>query len=297
MTDLEPMFFHTPENPTNVHSSELSRNEKPILSSKEGATYTKQLSPTERHNFKLIDRYREELAHSAPAVTFPLVLSCTESNVCTMTSPAHFHHAHLYGHSRETYASVLSGLEVLRNTLSPKDFPQYVDPDETQSFFSFVETALTDVAPYFSQSKELLALLKNLQPRITEIPAYPSHGDAHNHNWSVAFLNDQPVVSFIDLETLGLYRVGWDEGRMYTVLSGHPDDQHNLLQAIYNQPWFKTDQQLYFWRTVVVRCLRMMQLIIQHKSYTHLNDIDKSQRITTYLSSLQFAINELQKVL
>lgn len=46
-----------------------------------------------------------------------------------------------------------------------------------------------------------------------------AHKDANPSNWRAVIVNDEISMNFIDLETLGLARPGWDEGRAYVLFS------------------------------------------------------------------------------
>ena len=293
MTNTEPIFFYDSEEKKVIHTAEVQRSESPIYSAQEGASYTKQLSKAERNNFNVIDKYRTTFLQQNPIIIFPQILSCTESDLCTMSSPPHFHQEGAFHHSVDEYETILSSFDQLRNTIDVSDLQHQSDPDEHDSIFTFLVSILNDVEMYVADRKKITDTLESTQNILIKVPELPGHGDAHNQNWSIAQLNEKKVVSFIDLETFGMYRVGWDEGRMYALLSGYLEDQQHLLQAIEKKQHFDSYSECYFWRTALIRSLRDIQLISNGKRFTHLNEMQKTIKVQEYLKTANQALREL----
>jgi thiamine kinase-like enzyme len=144
----------------------------------------------------------------------------------------------------------------------------------------------------FSQIK---TLVKKTQTHIELLPRHFSHGDLHNGNWSYHKLHNEDVISLIDMETSGLYRFGWDIGRMYTYLAGYPQDQEGLLEAI-TESLLSENEHIYFWRTVLIRSIRNIWGILNNRTVYGLSDQQKEERIKDLKQNVITASDFLEKV-
>ncbi len=75
-------------------------------------------------------------------------------------------------------------------------------------------------------------------------------------------VNEKIYINFIDLETLGPARPGWDEGRNYVFFAMNSRRQEIFLELLKEEPVFRDeDSMMNFWRVVMLRCLREIYLL------------------------------------
>lgn len=255
-------------NPRKKCDSPLTRGGD-IYSLQDGALWEKTLSPKESKNYQIIQKYRKNLLEGEILIAFPEILSSksNSSERYLLTSTPHFHNNGVYGYKKEDYLFWLQALEKIRKKIQEEEFDDTTDPDENTNFFPFIQKVISSIEFLLNknEAQEILQIFQNLQDDVMKLPKWPSHGDTHNHNWSISYFKNKPIISFIDLETFGLYRKGWDEGRTYASLYIHPKDQEALLEALKEKNIFSSQEWMYFWRTVAIRCMRELQLIIQNQ--------------------------------
>jgi hypothetical protein len=288
---IEKIIFFSTISDFEVVETDFKRPDSNVFSGGKGAIYQKNLSEIELNNYSKVDRKRFEFSEGDPIVVFPKIITCSSSLDCKMTSPPLFHFRGQYDLSVEAYSAVITALDRISQVFTDTDL-QIFDYESEEHLLVFLNEIFENI-PQLDRSK-IKSSISSTKDCLTNLPFLPSHGDAHVGNWSFSLLNWKPVISFIDMETLGLYRRGWDLGRMYALLSGHNNDQINLLSAISSAGDSFSELELkYFWRTVLIRSLRNLYRINAGTLYNELTSQDRDNKFACTFRT----INQVAEIL
>ncbi|MCX7928355.1 MAG: hypothetical protein N2558_01555 [Patescibacteria group bacterium] len=116
--------------------------------------------------------------------------------------------------------------------------------------------------------EKIQTLIENSQEVIECLPRVVQHKDANPSNWRIVHINGKDVINVIDMETLGLARRGWDEGRVFVQLSLDSLKQEKFLSILFSHDKFQDPKsRIYFWRVILFRCIRELALIKRGKYF------------------------------
>ena len=247
-------------------------------------------------NYEVLNRVREKLF--AAGVSFPVLVGNADSPADRMTLMAitllpdfkrfsirqHFGEFSL-PESKRAFNECLRAFDTLARTVPADTFQDSDDKEAEDAVRSFVMVSAKQLEKdpeIASRMSEILQSIAASQQSVAALPRVVQHRDASPSNWRFTQVNDQSFISFIDLETLGLARRGWDEGRLFTLLCLDSGKQAEFLSAVMNHPSFEDKEaKIYFWRTVVVRSLRELYLLESGRYDNLLKKLESAEALAT----------------
>lgn len=172
-------------------------------------------------------------------------------------------------------------LDAFEEVLSVSDFSADVDEEKLENVLTMVQKDYSSISTFLQgQGIELdcvLNLISMSQKHIEGLPRVVQHKDANPSNWRIVNINAKSAVNVIDMETLGLARRGWDEGRVYVQMCLDRTKQENFLEVLNQHPKFQSDEaKIYFWRVVLFRCIRELSLIQSGKYSSAISEYDQA---------------------
>jgi hypothetical protein len=254
-------------------------------------------------------------------VAFPILLKtglshgeASQTHVALITLPG-FHPYNVAEHfgkfsvsnRTETFSLYLNALDAFSN-LPVDNFPAQPDDEKFEDVSDYIKTIYPSIQRDIETVADvdtLVGVFRRTQKHIEPLPRVIQHRDANPSNWRVVQVNEEKYINLIDLETVGLARRGWDEGRLYSLMSLDPQKQQEFKDIVYKHPSFETkESQMYFWRVVLFRSMRELKLINSGKyntpitlynqqNSTNIEDSIKSGIVKTVRQTM----NELERII
>ncbi len=313
----QPIVLIDPQDISQVEVIDSGTNRSSVFSSHEGMLIHKPESRRELENFRIVERYRAKLVEKG--VCFPLLISLRLANQggsgeLVMASFPYFEPYNIEEHfgrfqvfeEERVMRAYLKSLRTIADVIPASEFEGRREDEEglietiemLGEFASFIEDDTNKVVPY----EVFYEIVEKTQIGLSEV-GFVAHKDANPSNWRAVLINDRIYINYIDLETLGCARPGWDEGRAFVLFSLDPNKQKMILGMMSEEKTFQNKNAMeYFWRVVVLRSLRELYLLRSGKydapllSHTHdaikKEDL-KEEIVNSVLETLRRGIKEL----
>ena len=266
-------------------------NRNKIFLDSSGDIFYKLENKKEQEHYKIIDTFRKELEQKG--VMFPTLLetrqiTSDEGLYVGVTRIPNFHAFDIAEHfgaytdpdPNPSFIAFLAALDSIATTIPAQHFEEE-DEEALSAVLMFVNQAYDlikeDVENIVGQ-KELADLFTKSQKYIQDIPRVVQHKDANSSNWRTVKVENKIFVNMLDLETLGVARREWDEGRMYSLLCLDEGKQEIFKNLVLDHAAFEdVSQQIYFWRVVLFRSIRELNLIYTEKYRAPLEQYTNTQ--------------------
>lgn len=308
-----------PQDDSQIEVINSGTNRNRVYSSHEGMFIHKPENERELENFGIIEKYRAKLAESG--VCFPLLVSIHESDKgeskkMIMASFPYFQPYNIEEHfgkfkivdEESVMRAYLKSLRTIAEVIPASEFAGRKEDEEglggtiemLGKFSDYIKKDTDKIVPYES----FYEVIEKTQAGLGEMD-FVAHKDANPSNWRAVLINDKIFINFIDLETLGCARPGWDEGRAFVLFSLDPNKQRLMLEIMKDDQIFQDENTMtYFWRVVVLRSLRELYLLRNGKydeSFrSHISDETESEElkekvVNSILESLKTGLEEINK--
>lgn len=296
---------------------EGATNKNTIYLDASGSVFYKLHSEKERANYTIIEKFRAHFEQKNIYFSKLVHAKVTDQKGGTLylgiSKIPSFHSYDISEHFGDfklqnlevNLGTYLDALEEIARTIPVETFSDY-DEEEFAGVLMFLNQSyplLQKDLENLVSLEELVALFEKSQESVQKLSRVVQHKDANPSNWRAISHNDKTVIAMVDLETLGLARRGWDEGRMYTLLGLDSKKQELFLNLISTRSTFNNaDKQTYFWRVVLFRTIREMLLLNSEKyresleSYNGKNPHEniKERIMNSLKNTAQRAVKELR---
>lgn len=291
----------------------------PVRRSLEGAFIYKPKGAKELRNYSILNKYREDLANRG--VYYPVLvknkgLTDKKGNeyIALITLPFfdRYNIAQRFGRfelgdHRFAFSCLLGAFDAFEKVLPTNLFSTEADEEELAGVLDMIKTEYSKIENFFREkgieSSCVFDLISKSQRFIEGLPRVVQHKDANPSNWRIITINASSAVNVIDMETLGLARRGWDEGRVYVQMCLDENKQDSFLGVLYQHPKFHSEEaKVYFWRVVLFRCIRELSLVCSGKYSSAISEYERlagqnsvtNDIKTRLLKTAQRAISEMR---
>jgi len=266
-------------------------NRNKIFLDSSGDIFYKLENKKEQEHYKIIDTFRKELEQKG--VIFPNLLETKQITddgrlYVGVTRIPDFHAfdiaehfgAYAISNPKTSFTTFLAAIDSIATTI-PTQYFKEDDEEQLPGVLMFVNQTyglIKEDIENIVEQKELVDLFTRSQKYIQNIPRVVQHKDANPSNWRTVDTENKTFVNMLDLETLGIARRGWDEGRTYSLLCLDEDKQKIFENLVLDHIAFEdTSQQIYFWRVVLFRSIRELNLIHTEKYRAPLEQYTNTQ--------------------
>lgn len=247
-----------------------SINHNPVYKSPDGALIYKPETTVSIKNAQVLRKYTQDLLNGG--VCFPPILRGDLQNghgkYYAMLTLPHFHSYNTIEHfggfevhdTPRVLGAYLEAMKHIGKTIPTSEFAASSLDEEREDLVWDMLSSYKGLIEDDYTRGELCGLYEQIaasQTKIQNIPREVAHKDANHSNWRPIEVGGKIFIQFIDIDTLGLARPGWDEGRGYAMLALDEEKQDIFLKLLSQDKRFENpDVRLYFWRVVLLRCLR-----------------------------------------
>lgn len=230
----------------------------------------KNMTAREIAAYAVLERYAHKLKDETLVIKVPRILPGTRQtkypSISHLGTFRQFSPEEYFGESdiyvQEYFEIILRTFALIRHHFPAAHIPDTLDYESRELDGSISSLLYLDTGYYEKLPQYFLTLRQQIdyyvistQPFIESMPQLAAHRDPNPNNYDIR-TDVITTVSIADWETLGLARVGYDEGRFLTYLALDSQKQDEYIALIKQR--LDTEELIYFWRVALLRCYREM---------------------------------------